>query len=472
MCRGIFKFLLTALLPLLVQSTLYAAVGNGDEIETAWETLIAELSGSAQARPLGGADELLLWVDNGEGGVNSLTALVEQAGQAALKRPGLFAEVVPARSLFSGAADLSQQGLTELDRRGFDRLLKIDVRSSSGAVVIKARVWWLDCDIWSVMAGQPYYSRQAETRLPASPLWGMLETRELNFGPGAPAWKERGLFSGKGRILDIAAADLDGDAAAELVLLFEERLEVWRRSGDDEFSFRHMQNLPQEELTLPARYAVGNLFFCGVSGASPLLLLAHNRLPGGLALQWSGADFAVTRRTERAPLACLPSASGGEGALLSSVYVGGGTAFAGRIYTDGSGLRREYKLPESFVAFEASPAAADLRDIYVVSPGGAVFDALGGKIMPSGSCGTQPALASGPAGENVLACGAARFGAEEEGMNITAAATGTKNAPVGFTAAAKGEVTAICAAPGEGLRFYVARYDAGSDNSRIVLLYP
>jgi|GEM_PF-5073454 len=473
MPKSMVQILMLVLLLFCLSIPVASAAENESEIEVAWDSIISALAGGSAARPFGGADELLLWVDDGQGGSNSLTALVEQAGQAALERPGLFKKVVSARKIFSGSADLSQQGLAAIDRRGFDRLLKVDACSSSGAVIIKVTAWWLDSDVWSLMAGRPYYARQTEARLPASPLWGMLENRALDFGPSAPAWNERELFTSDGRVLDMAAADLDVDGSAELVLLLEERLEVWGRSGEDDFSFRYMQSLPKEELTLPARYAVGSLSFCN-DGAkhAPVLLLAHNRLPGGWMLQWSGADFAITTRLERAPLACLPSASGADAAVISAAYVSGSTAFNNRLYTGGSGLRREYKMPEAFVAFEAAPTATDLRDIYAVSVNGSVYDGLGGKALPAGSCGTQPAIAPGPAAENVLACGAARFGSSEEGLSIVAVTQGASSTSVGYFPAAAGSIAAICAAAGEGLRFYVARYDSDKKSSRVMLLYP
>ncbi len=449
------------------------AMCGQEEIESAWDDLLAALSDSPE-RPFYGGSDLLLWIDDGDGGRNRLTALVAHSGALKLSGPGLFARVHLAERVYSGRADLNEASLAAYDRRGFDRLLKVDVRTLSGGVELSARAFWLDRDVWDAMLDppRPYYERPASVKLPASPLWSQLERSTLEFGPLAPAWTEVRLFESSDRVLDIAAGDFDGDSVNDLALLFKSRIELWCGS-DEGFYFRYTYTLSDDE-EIPVRHKSGTLIACDISGNGQLeILFGLDTFEGGQALQWTGSELARIQRMDHAPLACLSGASGAPSTLIGARYAEGTPLFKSRLerLDDNFDGAEKLRTSNNFVSAIIKPGGISLKDMWLVTDTGALVKAVSKSSTSPASCGQNPATATGLDGQAVIACGAASFGGFEEEISIFA--YGTK----GFVAAGrcisrKGAVMALASAPGEGLRFYAARYNKASNKTYINVVHP
>jgi hypothetical protein len=121
--------------------------------------------------------------------------------------------------------------------------------------------------------------------------------------PPLGKWRLQELLYVKDRILDVGMGDLDGQVGAELVLLYEEAIEIYTlREDQPRRLIRHkLGHLPEAKIR--SRDPAGNLLVVDFNrdGQSEIFYKQFGRRVGEI-LSWSGSRLRSIRKMTRVPL--------------------------------------------------------------------------------------------------------------------------------------------------------------------------
>lgn len=333
-----------------------------------------------------------------------LAALIEREAMLALSRKTNFKHILTTGNLPFAYPGIDEITLARLDHFGVDRVLDIAAALKGKQLLIRVRAMWLDGGSWApVLEDEFSYPQQLlRVAIAASQTWEMLgrpieEVQSVSFN-----WQREESFSTPGRVLDMATGDLDGDGRTDLLLLFDEHIEIWRR-GEAGFDFLYTHDLSQDGVPqVSVRWMTGELAFCRIeSNPSLHILAATNAMKGGLRFFWDGRRLVESSRLAGAPLVC------NKGRVAMGEYRMGAHVFELDIREYSSRHTPEKPIPTPTPFLSALPLPDGEGWILLGSEGELQLLSNKGKSRPLGiNCGIHPVLLA-DRGSPLLVCGRA-----------------------------------------------------------------
>lgn len=432
-----------------------------ETLEEVFNQLVEEVESGSQSFACKSC-KLLVYADVDGNALTPLAALLERKARLVFGRSGRFQDSLASGELPFAVVKIDDTTLSRLDRSGIDRVLDISAKLQGRALILRVRAMWLEGGSWApILADASYYHRKlVRLALKESPEWPILARPTSELEDARPVWERSELAATKGRVLDLAAGDMDGDGVSDLLLLLAGRVEFWRGDGDG-YAFRYAFALDDYlNGSALSRWDAGEIAVCDSPRRNrPRLFLATNRMRGGWAFSWNGNRFVESEPIGGAPLACLD-----EGILVS--YYEPGTAYL----KPEVAIRREgeiHPLPVDMDRALLSIMPLSDAGLVTVAPDGRAALIQNDASVDLGfKCGASPGILTSGQGA-LLICSAAEVSPGKDGL-VTWRLEGGLAKPESELPGSAGEIYAVCAEKTLGFEnIYAARYKPGGDETTI-----